>query len=58
MYAVPIFESCQRAAFSSETLPRSDAAIVKAAESAPVRARCTPDEKNGSINAGNVVSLS
>ena len=51
VYAVPTLESCQRAAFSSGTEPRIDAAMVSEAESAPVRARCTPEEKNGSMNA-------
>lgn len=51
VYAVPTFESCHFAAFSSGTVPRIDADIVSAADKAPVKARCTPDEKKGSMKA-------
>jgi len=42
---------CQEAARISEQLPRMEAQMVAAAESAEVMARWTPLEKKGSINA-------
>ncbi len=39
VYAVPTFESCQRLALASDAVPRIEAATVRAADSAPVRAR-------------------
>jgi hypothetical protein len=51
VYEVPTFEVCQRWASSSLQNLRIDAATVRAAESPPVKARWTPDEKNGSMNA-------
>ncbi|KAL3457980.1 hypothetical protein BJX64DRAFT_267715 [Aspergillus heterothallicus] len=40
---------CHPAASSSLQLPRRLAQMVIAAESPPVMARCTPDEKSGSM---------
>ena len=42
---------CHSAASDSGQSPRIEAAIDAAAERPPVRARCTPDEKNGSMKA-------
>lgn len=42
---------CQSAASDSGQSPRIEAAIDAAAERPPVRARCTPEEKNGSMKA-------
>lgn len=47
---------CHAAASRSGQSPRILAAMVAAAEIAPVIARCTPDEKNGSIKAVRAVS--
>ena len=42
---------CHATASASEQWPRIDAATDAAAATPPVIARCTPDEKNGSMKA-------
>jgi hypothetical protein len=49
VYDVPVFELWKAIASASVHCPRIDAAMVLAAERAFENARCTPDEKNGSI---------
>ena len=51
VYETPTLDVCHRCASSSVELPRIDAAMVIAADRAPVKAKWTPEEKNGSMNA-------
>lgn len=51
VYETPTRWVCHSAAWDSGQSPRIEAAIDAAAERLPVIARCTPDEKNGSIKA-------
>jgi hypothetical protein len=51
VYETPTRCVCHSAASDSGQSPRIEAAIDAAAERPPVIARCTPDEKNGSIKA-------
>ena len=51
VYETPMRCVCHSAASDSEQSSRIEAAIDAAAERPPVMARCTPDEKNGSMKA-------
>lgn len=52
VYAVPVLRLWKAIACSSEHCLRIEAATEQAAESAFVNAKCTPDEKKGSMKAG------
>jgi hypothetical protein len=49
VYDVPVFSLWNLIASASVQCPRIDADIVLAAESPFANAKCTPEEKNGSI---------
>ena len=51
MYETPTRWVCHSAAWDSGQSLRIEAAIDAAAERPPVMARCTPDEKKGSMKA-------
>jgi hypothetical protein len=51
VYEMPTRWVCHSAASDSGQSPRIEAAIDAAAERPLVRARCTPDEKKGSMKA-------
>ena len=54
MYEMPTRCVCHSAAWDSGQSPRIEAAIDAAAERPPVMARCTPDEKRGSMKAATM----
>ena len=58
MYAMPILASWYLQTSASLNSPRMEEAMDTAAASPPVNARCTPDEKNGSMNAERHNSVS
>lgn len=51
VYAVPLFALWKAMASPSSQQLRIEAAMEQAADSAEVNARCTPDEKKGSMKA-------